>query len=744
MLKRVLGSGWIPAVLVAGLAVGLVHRGGHVRLHDIVMFAGYVVGWLVLPGTICWRFVTARRGPRPLAEDLAFGALTGYVLEFPVYLLFLSLGHPHAYLVWPAIVALGTVTTARGRALWRPTGQAMPLRWTWSVSAVLAYVVVWFGHYVWGPSPVTTASLSTPYIDEPYHLSLAASLKHSLPPKVLFVDDTPLKYHWLSHLHVAASSWVTGIEPIVLLRALCIPTLILLVAVALAHAAARLSGVLWTGVIAVGALVVAPIDFSGWSNGGGTRLVSVLLMESPSAAFVNASLLLTVVLCLELLTGKLGGVRAWALTGLAMVAMLGAKSTSLPTVIAGLVVAAVVGSILGRRVDRTATGLAVLSVVAFVGATPLFFGAGSHGLNLDPFAYVSWQGELSRPAAALNALVFLSFLSTGAGVLALLLRGGWRRTDHLFLVATCASGIGAGLALHQQGYSEFYFVYVVFLPMLLGGALGLQRVAAVLPSRSVLRAGAAAFSLAAVAGIVLIAVDRPLDRLTMAGSELHRVLAFTLAPLGVALAIVVGAAAVVVTTTRRLRSSAAYAGIAVPVLILSFAGLGTAPALWASPGFVTNPWNHSDVTPEGVMGPGGIRAARWLRAHSATDALAATNAHCTYPRMDPCSARNFWMAGYSERQFLVEGWSYVAWESVGLHSPLPNNTSSGPFWAPQRLTDNDAAFTTPSASSLGRLRNHYGVQWLLVDRRYPVDLRALRALARVRFHAGFYTVLQLQ
>ncbi|MFL6158263.1 MAG: hypothetical protein ACJ72D_19395, partial [Marmoricola sp.] len=106
--------------------------------------------------------------------------------------------------------------------------------------------------------------------------------------------------------------------------------------------------------------------------------------------------------------------------------------------------------------------------------------------------------------------------------------------------------------------------------------------------------------------------------------------------------------------------------------------------------------------------------------------------------------RNFWMAGYSERQFLVEGWSYVSWDTVGLTSPTPDNTTSGPFWAPKRLVDNDAAFTEPSGETLGKLHDTYGVRYLLVDERYPVDLTALEGQADVRFESGRYVVLELR
>ena len=145
------------------------------------------------------------------------------------------------------------------------------------------------------------------------------------------------------------------------------------------------------------------------------------------------------------------------------------------------------------------------------------------------------------------------------------------------------------------------------------------------------------------------------------------------------------------------------------------------------------------------IGDDGIPMARWLRDHSEVDDVAATNAHCELIDSDPCIARAFWMSAYSERQFLVEGWSYVAWTNVGLTSPEPDNTVSGPFWDPPRLAANDAAFTDPSAATVSTLADEYDVRWLVVDRRFPgTDVGGLEAVADLRYDEGDYQVFELR
>jgi hypothetical protein len=102
------------------------------------------------------------------------------------------------------------------------------------------------------------------------------------------------------------------------------------------------------------------------------------------------------------------------------------------------------------------------------------------------------------------------------------------------------------------------------------------------------------------------------------------------------------------------------------------------------------------------------------------------------------------MAGHSERRMLVEGWAYVAPESVGLPSNERTNRSSGPpFWDPERLRRNDEAFENPTEENLADLRRRYGVDWLLVDTRREADVDALAKLADERFRMNQFVVFAL-
>lgn len=750
---RAASSGWIPLLVVVAGFVGLSHRGAHVPLGDIAVFLGYLAGWIVLPGTVLWRLIDPRRERRLLAEDLAIGALVGYVIEFPAYIACLALGHPHAYVLWPA-VPLIVLATPWGRRV-RHLGQGrLPVWWTWSASAVSLYVVVWMGHFVWGPMPDTTTQLSRMYVDEPFHLSLATGLKHFFPPRVTYVDHTPLNYHWLSHLHVAASSWITGIEPVVLLRTLALPALLLIVLLAAGLIVARLTDARWAGLVVLGAVAVTPANFSLWGDGSGEPLLGMHFILSPSAGFVNAALLLGIFLCVELLSRRERAWAAFALAFAAFVAMSGGKSTSLPTLMGGLVLAALVSSVAKRAIDRRAAVLAALSLVAFEVAKVIFFGAGSHGLAVDPLGLVTSQakrvpglldasGHMSTGVKVVVATYMLSYLTLGTGALALLARGGWRRAEHVFVAATCFAGLVAGLTFHQSSYSEYYFVYVVSLPLMVAAVLGLRHVVADMPTRETITIGVISAAAAALAALAFGWVTSATDGTTAAGSPMHLALRLYALPMAVAFglaAIVI----VVITVGRRVITGRAMPGTVLLVTVIVAAGMGTGTFLRNVPTLLGDPIGSVPAAAGGpTIAAGGINAARWLRAHSSQDDLVATNAHCASPNESVCVARNFWMAGFSERQFLVEGWSYISRWSIGEHPPADENVTVGPFWDPTRLRINDAAFTQPSAATVEALHQRYGVRWLFVDNRFPVDLAGLEKVATVAYAKGRFVVLKL-
>jgi hypothetical protein len=756
-VSRLVTSGWVPAVLVWLLAAFLARADAHVGGRDILAFTAYVVLCLTLPGTLVWRWL--RPAPeRPFAESVVLGTLTGYVLELPVYVLCRAVGLPLLTVAWPVLVIVLTLATRRGRGLWRqPQSRRAPAAWSWSMAAVMAFTVVWIARNVWSLSPVTRGSLVAPYVDEPFHLAMIGELRHHFPAQMPYVDGTPLFYHWLTYVHVAASSWITGIEPVVLFKVLTFTAVIGITVLGIATVTNRLTGRLWPGVVVAALLVlVSPVDVFGWTPGAspwaGRRFLSGLLFIGPTQTFAYVPFLLVLLLVVETLQARRVRLPVWGALTLLLVVLAGSKSTFLPTVLAGLFGTLAAGLLLRRRVPRNLLVLSALAVGAFVLAQRVFYGAGTRSLFWSPLAIsrdyavahpglVSASGQAPKVVLLVIAASFvLAHAAAGIGAVGLLRNGGWREPVPQFLAGTYAAAIGAALLLDHPGKAQLYFLHAGTLTLLLASGLGLARLAPRGTSRlSWYAAGAAA---AAGCGIALLvaAVTTATPPQAAAHAPVAEAIRTLVVPqvVAVVLVAVVGLAAWLLGRRRNLQVSTTL------VLVSLVLGLGLARGVVDLRQLVTDDTPAATSAGQPMIAPGGLQAARWLRDHSSPDDLVATNAHCTRGPGRHCERRNFWIAGYTERHVLVEGWAYVAPESVGLPSNDVTNSQRPPFWDEQRLADNDRAFRHPSPAALHRLHASYGVDWLFVDLRYPARLDRLEKGARLVFQDGRYAVLRVR
>ena len=223
---RLLSSGWIPALLVASSAVATLRDAGNVAARDLLAYAAWL-GWsATVPGVLAWRAVDWRGRPapgadprdratgRPFLEDVVLGTILGVIVSIPAYLAAVALGHPLLVLGWPLLVLVPLVLTTRGRSiLLRRQAEPTPAWWSWTLAALVLYVVAFSAETRWLVEPLTPASLRSPYVDEPYHLALIAEFRHHFPPEVPFVAGTPLRYHWLVYPFAAAGSWAAASRP---------------------------------------------------------------------------------------------------------------------------------------------------------------------------------------------------------------------------------------------------------------------------------------------------------------------------------------------------------------------------------------------------------------------------------------------------------------------------------------------------------------------------------------------------
>ena len=128
-----------------------------------------------------------------------------------------------------------------------------------------------------------------------------------------------------------------------------------------------------------------------------------------------------------------------------------------------------------------------------------------------------------------------------------------------------------------------------------------------------------------------------------------------------------------------------------------------------------------------------VDAARYVRDHSSPNDVVATNVHCLGYYGDLCDPREFWLAAYGERSVLVEGWGFA---------PRAAENNFMPFWDPERLRINDAAFTAPTQPVVDQLKA-WGVRWLVVDRQTAPESNDLAKYATPVYDNGRMAVYEL-
>lgn len=738
-------SGLLPGALVVGVTLVLAMVVAGVALGDVLLFTGYVLAFLTFPGTVVWRAV-AKPGPG-LGNDLVLGTILGLVLEAPLYVLLRAIDLPSLIYGYPVAVLLVTLVVVRRRRRVGPVAVGRAHLWSWVGAAVAGVQVLLVTKQMWTYRPLD--ALRAPYVDEPFHLAIAGDLLHHFPAQMPWVDGTPLFYHWLVYVHLASAATVTHIELIVLMRSLSIALLVLLTVGGAYAAATRLTGRKWTGFVAALVLALgATPDFFGW-----TSLVSPAQLAldsvtrafySPTHAFVMPLQMVLMVLVVEMIRRERWRWRPWLLTVVVMVAVAGAKSSALPTVIAGLLLALVVAAVLRRwQAVRTLAVLFGSAVAVFLVAQQVFYGGGTRATTIDLNGSTVQrlgilmlpEGETLPGSAPVSIWICFTvgFVLGAVPLIIGLVRGGWRRPDLVFLIGPWAAGAGALMVLSHPALSQAYFLL---------GAAGFFAVATAVALSDLLPADLSRqdvvriLGCAALGWLAMVAV-----RLVVGGKMPATGSVFTptlLTQLAVGLLVLAVAVVLVLVYARRTTIAA------IPAVVALMLGVVLAGAPQTTALAVAGPW-LSRAPDTDIIGPGGIAAARFVREHSQPDELIATNAHCIGLPVPDCDRRNFWIAGYAERRVLVEGWAYIDPLVVGQPSTDLNNSAYLPFWDPELLEANDAAITRPSPETIGRLRDEYGVDWLVVDRRYQADLPGIRReLGQPRFKGGLYSVFDLR
>jgi hypothetical protein len=737
-----------PAVTVFVVLAGILLSADTPAL-DIARYTGYALLAVVLPGTLVYRALRAR--PHTLVEDLAVGAAVGLMLELAAWAILTELGLEHLLWLWPGAVVLPFLAVPALRRHWRVRGYTpVPTGWAWSVAAVVIGFTIYLAESFLYRNPILpTGERQAQYIDLAFQLSIAGAATHQMPPDVPQVAGEPLHYHWFGFAHMAAASLVSGVDlPTVFFR-LAVPALCLLAVVLVAVVGWRITGRPYAG--AGAAALMFTIGEFGYENGirqlFGTQ-TTFIVWGSPSMTY-SWVLLLPLIAVLADRIGPARGVAvppvgrgAWPLVALLLFASTGAKASTVPVVAGALGLTALILLVVRRRLAWPVIVAGVLALAAQGFATAILFAFESHGVTVDPFSglrpFTGAEAGVARPPGA-TALVWvaagLAFLLNLqlrlAGIVALIRYRRFRLEPvQLFLLSGALVGPAIYLLVGHPGSSNQYFARTGFAFGVLASAWGyaevLERARLSVRARVLLAVGAAGFALT----LILIQLTNPAEvRPTPAWDAVRPLLWWAEA---LAVVAVLGGFCWRALGRRwpRLRGRGAavlLTGILVagaPGLVMDAAAAHRYPNGGA---YAVVPMPQSRVS-----------AARWVYEHSAPDDVVATNVHCRATGDGWCDARSFWVSAYTQRSVLVEGWAFAP-RMVGL----PDGPYA-PFWEPERLRANDAAFTEPTADGLAALRDRYGVRWLVVDRTVGEEATGLAVLADRRFDNGTVAVYELR
>jgi hypothetical protein len=751
------GVGALPWLLALALAALVLLQTGTPAL-DIVRYAAYWGLGVTLPGLLVARATVGTRGNWP--EDVAIGAVTGLALEIVCFVLWSILGLQQQLWLWPLVVVVTFVAVPRLRRHWRiGSPRPLPRLWSWGVAGAIGVAVVSVRQSAFA-APLPPAG-GLYYQDVTWHLSIVHELTRSFPPQIPQVAGEVLRYHWFSHVHLAAAHLVSGApEATVLLRLWILP-LVAVTALIGARLAMELSGRWWSGPVAAwGVVVFQGTDLLPVSGDAG-----VIFPDSPSQVFVLPLVLGAAILIVRALRGlRLGA--GWAVLALVLVAAAGAKPTAMPLVLVGTCLAG-----FSLLVQRRREWLAALSVVAMVAVIlPLSFLAvsGSDGgsSRISLFDFVEWSplyhrltgaglhpsagpvlpegvNDLSSRSLAILAILILVPLVANLARLvpfALLASGRLRRDPAAwFMAGVVMAGWGVYLVLSHPAYSQAYFLR---LANPVAAVFGAWALAAAIPSAA--RAGhrvAAVLAGGTLIGVIVVALGGAVTPALPKDSATS--LSATAVSFVVPLALLSAAVGVGLYAWGLVRRRAPGlrgwgSGLALAALVLGGPAYGgMKDSAHALVGFV-----EDSALPD----RGGLRLTpdagavmAWVNQHTPNEAVVATNRHCvtglevTGLERPRCPSLAFWVSGLGGRRTVLEGWGYTS--AAG--------SSSAPTPFPERLAANDAVFTDPSAKTVDRLRRDYGASWLVADASAGPVSPELARFAVPRFSSGELMVYEL-
>jgi hypothetical protein len=722
----------------------------------VALYAAYLVVAIVLPGTLVYRAVRGSHGNLP--EDFGMGAATGLLALIVGWALCAATRLQTFLPAWPLLVIALFLAVPRLRRYWRiprDERRPLPVLWSWIIAGTaLAVVLVAYGY--WRDNPLPPATMSY-YQDLMYHLALVHEMTRSIPFQVPQLAGDTLRYHYLSDADMAAASMITKIPPaVVFLRLWMVPIGVITVFVC-ATIARQLTGKWQAGALGgATALFGLPLVLGSVTGAYGA---SPLSFASPSQTYGLPLLGLLILLAVDVMRGRRMG-WAWVMIFPLALACAGAKSSTLPPLVVGLVLGTVV--LWRRHRDRLGAGLALLglTLAAMLVGAKIFAGGGAGILAIQPLSVLDWftpyrhtlggadpiDGSLLLPPsvqhADLRGLAFIVFIIAWwvllqaprlLGLVALATPRTRTEPAAWLLGGVVVAGTGASWLFFHPSASEIYFFLSAapFATLLTVWLLADQA-----RNWRPVVAGLSAGLLWA-----LLAPDGTPPANSKSAVEWAEALAKPLI-LTAVVAVVVGL--VVLLIWRAV--SGRFAWRAVPAGLIA-AVLGASLTAAVQSNVQRDLRDPAPVQAKFAVSADEMRAALWLGENSGRDDLIATNVHCsplTPAAGASCDARAFWVVGLSGRRALVESWGYTD-QAVAANWVDNKRYILQPSPYPDRFALNQRVFAQGDPADVDRLRTEFHVKWLFADSRAPGGVSAtLGRVAHLRYQAGAASVYELQ
>jgi hypothetical protein len=715
--RRPLLRHWTLRLLLAPLVVAALLwpllLAGHVDSAEATRLT-VVVAIQVFGGALLWRLVRGSHGPF-LVEQIGMGLALGSLLALlsQQFLRVTPLADQAWWLPAAATLLLTVVLGALPRTRRRlRMAEDAPLGIDEiggvGLGLAAAFLFIWV---FWRTHPLQWHGWWQYWVDIPYHEALATSVTTWGPGDNILAVGSDVRYHWFAHAWAGTTTNAAGAGPFVVITRV-LPLLALLATVCLAWTWARrlsdrrsvpfLAVVLTT--LGFNVATTLPIDFMHE------------LTLSPSMAFGAMWLLAAAVAYTEFVHRRI----RWGLVVLALliVGAVGGKSSNAPALLCGIGLAALASLWQpgGRRRPWSAFGVALATVgVVFVA---LFLGSEGNlkvqaGATAKVLGMLPGSNGLGFVVGTVAAVFVLSAKWTG--VLALLPNRETRgRPEVWFGIGAALSGLILMGALGHPGASQLYFplsagmIAAVVSAWGLGTAFERMSGASLGPAVAVgVLAGGIGVALARVytlSGIAPSPIPEPgVPHPQPAVATLPAHYGW-IAPLAVwLLPVLLLAGAAARARVRRFRYlRGALVGVlgwalvtaSVVTGVIAYADLARAPGPSRAAPDDQLAWTDSQRAP-----------LLWLRAHSATDDVVATNRQCNVAVQPgeecPTAQRWFLAAALTHRRMYVEGADYA------ISQPHPT-------WIDRRVAVSRRFVDAPD-TALARVLWNAGVRWVVVD-----------------------------